>query len=109
MNRIYTRASFVRYRRRIGVLAAVAAAVLFLLPPVHAAPRTVFVHLFEWRWDDIAKECETFLGPKGFAAVQISPPNEHRVVAPVYPWWQRYQPVSYRLVSRSGDRAQFED
>ena len=82
---------------------------LFLLPPVHAAPRTVFIHLFEWRWDDIAKECETFLGPKGFAAVQISPPNEHRVVAPVYPWWQRYQPVSYRLVSRSGDRAQFED
>ncbi|BAP54563.1 alpha amylase [Thioploca ingrica] len=71
-------------------------------------PRTVFVHLFEWRWDDIAKECETFLGPKGFAAVQVSPPNEHRVV-PNYPWWERYQPVSYQLVSRSGDRQSFTD
>ena len=71
-------------------------------------PRTVFVHLFEWRWDDIARECETFLGPKGFAAVQVSPPNEHRV-APAYPWWERYQPVSYQIVSRSGNRQQFED
>ena len=44
-------------------------------------PRTAVVHLFEWRWDDIARECENFLGPKGFAAVQVSPPNEHRVVA----------------------------
>ncbi len=70
--------------------------------------RTVFVHLFEWQWDDIAQECEQFLGPNGFAAVQISPPNEH-VVLPErgYPWWQRYQPVSYQLQSRSGDRQQF--
>nr|CAH7746109.1 unnamed protein product [Callosobruchus chinensis] len=28
--------------------------------------------MFEWRWDDIANECETFLGPKGFAGVQVS-------------------------------------
>lgn len=72
------------------------------------APRTVFVHLFEWRWDDIAKECETFLGPNGYAAVQVSPPNEHRIVGG-RPWWERYQPVSYALVSRSGNREQFED
>ena len=39
--------------------------------------RTAFVQLFEWKWTDIARECETYLGPKGFAAVQISPPNEH--------------------------------
>src|SRR6187397_1784454 len=38
---------------------------------------TAFVHLFEWKWTDIARECETYLGPKGFTAVQISPPNEH--------------------------------
>ncbi|WP_199336520.1 alpha-amylase [Oscillatoria sp. FACHB-1407] len=70
-------------------------------------PRTAFVHLFEWQWDDIARECETFLGPQGFAAVQISPPNEHAVVAEQgFPWWQRYQPVSYKLQSRSGDRTQ---
>lgn len=72
-----------------------------------SAPRTVFVHLFEWTWDDIAQECETVLGPKGFEAVQISPPNEHVVLPEMgFPWWQRYQPVSYRLESRSGDRQQ---
>lgn len=70
-------------------------------------PRTAFVHLFEWTWDDIAQECE-FLGAQGYAAVQVSPPNEHAVISEMgFPWWQRYQPVSYKLVSRSGDRAQF--
>ena len=38
---------------------------------------SAFVHLFEWSWADIAQECEDWLGPKGFNAVQISPPNEH--------------------------------
>ena len=72
--------------------------------------RTVFVQLFEWRWSDVARECETYLGPKGFAAVQISPPQEH-VVLPSqgYPWWQSYQPVSYKLESRMGTREQFKD
>jgi alpha-amylase len=73
-----------------------------------ATPRTVFVHLFEWKWTDIAQECENFLGPKGYAAVQVSPPNEHAVVAG-RPWYERYQPVSYQLTSRSGTRAQFID
>jgi hypothetical protein len=44
------------------------------------AKATVFVHLFEWPWNDIAQECEDFLGPKGYFAVQISPPNEHRLL-----------------------------
>lgn len=70
--------------------------------------RTAFVHLFEWKWTDIAKECEAWLGPKGFAAVQISPAQEHPVIKP-YPWWQRYQPVSYKLESRSGTRAELAD
>jgi alpha-amylase len=69
-------------------------------------PRTVFVHLFEWTWNDIARECEDFLGPKGYAAVQISPPNEHRLLLG-RPWYERYQPVSYRLTSRSGTREEF--
>jgi alpha-amylase len=70
--------------------------------------RTVFVHLFEWKWSDIAQECENFLGPKGFSAVQVSPPNEHRLIAG-YPWYQRYQPVSYQIESRGGSRAEFAD
>lgn len=26
---------------------------------------SAFVHLFEWSWDDVAQECEQWLGPKG--------------------------------------------
>lgn len=71
--------------------------------------RSAIVHLFEWTWGDIAQECETFLGPAGFKAVQISPPQEHVVLKDLgFPWWQRYQPVSYRLVSRSGNPAQLQ-
>ncbi|EGV96609.1 Pancreatic alpha-amylase [Cricetulus griseus] len=33
--------------------------------------RTAIVHLFEWRWVDIAKECERYLAPKGFGGVQV--------------------------------------
>lgn len=71
-------------------------------------PRTVFVQMFSWKWTDIALECETLLGPYGFAAVQVSPPNEHAVYQG-HPWWERYQPVSYRLESRSGTHAEFID
>lgn len=73
-----------------------------------AESRTVFVQLFEWPWEDIARECEDVLGPAGFAAVQISPPQEH-LDWPGSPWWTRYQPISYKLISRSGDENQFKD
>ena len=78
-----------------------------LTPSVAAeVPRTAFVHLFEWSWPDIATECETFLGPKGFSAVQVSPPQKSVSNAA---WWARYQPVSYSFEGRSGTRAQFAD
>nr|CAH7722335.1 unnamed protein product [Callosobruchus chinensis] len=60
--------------------------------------------MFEWHWDDIASECENFLGPKGFAGVQISPPSENVVVGN-RPWWERYQPLGYDLTTRSGDES----
>jgi alpha-amylase len=70
----------------------------------------VIVHLFEWRWDDVAAECETHLEPAGIDAVQVSPPNEHIALDGVDgAWWARYQPVSYALTSRSGDREAFVD
>ncbi|SEO66546.1 alpha-amylase [Aquisalimonas asiatica] len=73
------------------------------------SPQPVMVHLFEWRWDDIAAECEDYLGPTGIDAVQVSPPNEHIVPGGVEgAWWARYQPVSYEVTSRSGDREAFE-
>uniref|UniRef100_A0A3B4ZL21 alpha-amylase n=1 Tax=Stegastes partitus TaxID=144197 RepID=A0A3B4ZL21_9TELE len=72
--------------------------------------RTAIVHLFEWRWADIAAECERFLGPKGFGGVQISPPSEHIVLdSPFRPWWQRYQPIGYNLCSRSGNEDELKD
>ncbi len=67
------------------------------------------VHLFDWRWDDIAAECENVLGPAGFKAVQVSPPNEHSRT-PNQDWSQRYQPVTYALTrSRSGTQTKFVD
>lgn len=33
--------------------------------------RTTIVHLFEWTWKDIARECEDFLGPQGYGGVQV--------------------------------------
>ncbi|MGF1614950.1 MAG: type I pullulanase [Gammaproteobacteria bacterium] len=88
------------------LFAFVAAVMLTGSVPAAAKNPHTFVHLFEWSWPDIAHECESFLGPKGFDAVQISPPNEHIQGSP---WWTRYQPVSYQLVSRSGDEAAFRD
>ncbi len=70
--------------------------------PVNA--QTTFVHLFEWQWNDIASECENVLAPKGYAAVQVSPPQKS--VAGNF-WWTRYQPVSYSIEGRSGTRAEF--
>jgi alpha-amylase len=78
-------------------------------PTGRGAAGDVFVHLFEWKWTDVARECEAVLGPNGFKALQVSPPQEH-IVAAGFPWWQRYQAVSYSIErSRSGTRAQFVD
>jgi alpha-amylase len=76
-------------------------------PSGHAAAGDVFVHLFEWRWTDVAAECENVLGPMGFEAVQVSPPQEHAVQSSGT-WSMRYQPVSYSVErSRSGTGAEF--
>jgi len=78
-------------------------------PSGRMAAGDVFVHLFEWKWTDIARECETVLGPAGFAAVQVSPPQEHSVQSS-HTWSERYQPVSYSIArSRSGTGAEFTD
>ncbi|CAE7220120.1 Amy1 [Symbiodinium pilosum] len=66
----------------------------------------IIVHLFEWPWPAIAEECETYLGPAGFTAVQVSPPTEHVLGDS---WSTRYQPVSFKLDSRSGTPAEFSD
>lgn len=70
--------------------------------------RSGIVHLFEWKWDDIAKECENFLAPNGYAGVQVSPVTENAVIGH-RPWWERYQPISYLMTTRSGNEQQFAD
>ncbi|XP_019541465.2 alpha-amylase B-like [Aedes albopictus] len=70
------------------------------------AGRSGIVHLFEWRWNDIADECERFLAPRGYAGVQVSPPTENVIISG-RPWWERYQPASYHLNTRSGTEAEF--
>lgn len=50
-------------------------------------------------------------GPAGYGAVQVAPPAESVSLATsdsgAHPWWEVYQPVSYGLTSRLGNRAQF--
>ncbi|NQV71882.1 alpha-amylase family protein [bacterium] len=76
------------------------------LPDTSGSDPRVIVHLFEWRWDDVAAECEQFLGPAGYSAVQVSPATESAIVEG-RPWYEKYQPASYQIGNRSGDRMAF--
>ena len=92
--------------KRVLMKFTFAVCLLALASMVSAAPRTAFVHLFEWQWTDVASECENHLGPNGFSAVQVSPPQKSISGSQ---WWTRYQPVSYAIEGRSGTRAEFEN
>ncbi|MFI9642549.1 alpha-amylase family protein [Micromonospora sp. NPDC051925] len=92
----------------LGALASLLAPIAVAAPPAAAAPagtRNVIANLFEWNWPSVANECRTVLGPKGYGYVQVSPPQEH---VAGNQWWVAYQPVSYRIESRKGTRAQFQ-
>ncbi|QYF95402.1 alpha amylase C-terminal domain-containing protein [Massilia sp. PAMC28688] len=69
-----------------------------------AAPGQVYVNLFEWKYTDIEQECVRALKPAGFSAIQISVPSEAK--GNTNNWWERYQPVSYKLDGRLGTRQQ---
>ncbi|WP_229074655.1 carbohydrate-binding module family 20 domain-containing protein [Actinoplanes sp. DH11] len=76
-------------------------------PDAHAAPpgtKDVTAVMFEWSFASIAKECTNRLGPLGYGYVQVSPPQEHIQGSQ---WWTSYQPVSYKIASRLGDRNAF--
>ncbi|MGV9253039.1 alpha-amylase [Streptomyces sp. NPDC003697] len=94
-----------------GALALAAAASVALAVPgtAHAAPpgtKDVTAVLFEWNYASVAKECADTLGPAGYGYVQVSPPAEHIQGSQ---WWTSYQPVSYRIAGRLGDRAAFQN
>ena len=44
--------------------------------PHFTADKFGIVHLFEWHWDTIANECETFLAPKKIGGVQVRNSNK---------------------------------
>ncbi len=82
----------------------------------HARPiqGNVVANLFEWNWKSVGNECVSVLGPKGYAAVQVSPPQDSvsrqaiDSTTVLHPWWEVYQPVDYNLTSRMGNEAQFK-
>ncbi|PBK84861.1 glycoside hydrolase family 13 protein [Armillaria gallica] len=77
------------------------------LPSLRRAPsgtNTVIIQMFEWTWDSIASECTDFIGPAGYGFVQGNPPEEHITGTQ---WWTDYQPVTYTLTSKRGDRDEF--
>ncbi|GGQ18065.1 alpha-amylase [Streptomyces griseomycini] len=92
-------------------LALVAGAAVVVTAPgtAQADPpgdKDVTAVMFEWNFDSVAKACTDDLGPAGYGYVQVSPPNE-RVQGPQ--WWTAYQPVSYRIGTRLGDRTAFKN
>merc|ERR1711973_203471 len=93
-----------KIRLILGIFATIAVAGADYTESHCKDKKQAIVHLFEWSWDSIANECINVLGPKGFCGVQVSPPNEHIQGSE---WWTRYQPVSYKLESRSGNRDSF--
>ncbi|WP_372407056.1 alpha-amylase family protein [Streptomyces luteireticuli] len=90
-----------------AVLLLLVGCLLWSSPRATAAPpgqRDVTAVLFQWRYDSVARECATALGPAGYGYVQVSPPQEH-IAGPQ--WWTSYQPVGYRIAGRLGNRAAF--
>ena len=69
------------------------------------------VELFGWPYDDIAEECD-ILSVAGYLGVKIGPPNEQVLTTDwieedgLNPWEYFRQPVSYKLITRSGNKAQ---
>ncbi|MFC8210435.1 carbohydrate-binding module family 20 domain-containing protein, partial [Streptomyces sp. NPDC057296] len=92
----------------LALAAAAAGSLLATAAPAQAAPpgdKDVTAVMFEWNFSSVAKACTDTLGPAGYGFVQVSPPQEHIQGGQ---WWTSYQPVSYKIAGRLGDRGQFK-
>ncbi|WP_306317100.1 MULTISPECIES: carbohydrate-binding module family 20 domain-containing protein [unclassified Streptomyces] len=91
----------------LAALAGAAASVMSPGPAQAAPPgdKDVTAVMFEWNFASVAKECTNTLGPAGYGYVQVSPPQERVQGAQ---WWTAYQPVSYKIATKFGDRAAFK-
>ncbi|MGW7070995.1 alpha-amylase [Streptomyces sp. NPDC054855] len=102
-----------QYRSRLlgatsaGVLAAAGLATFAPWQSQATPPgeKTVTATMFERQFADVGKACTEQLGPAGYGYVQVSPASEH---IQGDQWWTSYQPVSYRIAGRLGDRAAFK-
>ena len=72
------------------------------------------VEMFGWPYADVAQECE-FLGKAGWMGVKVFPPqesvfsNEWPQNGELNPWYFMYQPTSYKLNGRNGNRKELRD
>ncbi|MDR6978426.1 alpha-amylase [Streptomyces sp. 3330] len=94
-----------------AALALVAGAAVVVTAPATAqadppGDKDVTAVMFEWNFASVAKACTDELGPDGYGYVQVSPPNEH---AQGPQWWTAYQPVSYTIATKLGDRTAFKN
>ncbi|WP_318211357.1 MULTISPECIES: carbohydrate-binding module family 20 domain-containing protein [unclassified Streptomyces] len=92
----------------LALVAGAAAVAVTGNAPAQAAPpgeKDVTAVMFEWKFSSIARECTDRLGPAGYGYVQVSPPQEHLQGGQ---WWTSYQPVSYKIAGRLGDRTAFK-
>ncbi|MFP8941272.1 carbohydrate-binding module family 20 domain-containing protein [Streptomyces fenghuangensis] len=93
----------------LALVAGMAGSLIAVPGSAQAAPpgtKDVTAVMFQWRFDSIARACTDTLGPAGYGYVQTSPPQEHIQGSQ---WWTSYQPVSYRIAGRLGDRASFKN
>lgn len=99
----------VKPAQRLLAAAILASLSLAAAAPAAAAsfnPADTSVQMFRWRWNDIAKECASWLGPQGYGAVQVSPPHAS---ARLGTWYDMYQPVNFlKLDSLMGTEAEFQ-
>jgi len=103
-----------RFRNRalpVAALLAAAALVPLGASSASASPpgdHDVIANLFEWNWPSVRAECTNVLGPAGYGAVQVAPP-EDSLSRDGHPWWEVYQPADYDVGGRLGTRQQFAD
>ncbi|GGT25616.1 carbohydrate-binding module family 20 domain-containing protein [Streptomyces purpureus] len=93
----------------LALAAGVLCSVMVYAPQAQADPpgdKDVTAVLFEWKFDSVARACTDTLGPAGYGYVQVSPPQEHIQGSQ---WWTSYQPVSYKIAGRLGDRTSFKN
>ena len=90
-------------------ISAGAAVALTVPAQAQASPpgeKDVTAVMFEWSFDSVATACTDTIGPAGYGFVQVSPPQEHIQGSQ---WWTSYQPVSYKIAGRLGDRTAFKN